>query len=265
MKLVKKLMLGLVAAATVLSLVSCDALLKKDDTEGAITGSGKKYKVEYKNETDDAYRAYKATSLKHAGALVKVTFDSKNVSSSKMGVIFDLKKNADDKNAKDFYCIGLNPSTSVANFYVSKFTNVTDMQAYNFGTELADNPAVEVEIVKLATANNITVPAADADGKVSFYVYYKELIDGSFDYKVLNITDEVAKAFDFEKGSFVASTVLASGNTKEKAGAEYEITKEEDLKTKQGYVAFYAQVAKNTELNGSWNVVGTYLEAEDAE
>ena len=63
MKMVKKLLLGLVAVATVLTLVSCDGLLNKDDDAGAITGSGKKYKVSYKNEETDAYRAYKATKL----------------------------------------------------------------------------------------------------------------------------------------------------------------------------------------------------------
>ena len=268
MKMVKKFMFGLVAAATILSLVSCDGLLKKDDDKGAITGSGKNYKVEYNNEDAEAYRAYKATTLKHAGGLVKVTFDSANVSTSKMGIIFDLKANAADKNARDFYAIGLNPkgkNSGTANFYVSKFTNVTDMQAYNFGTDLTENPAKEVEIVKLATTNNIAMPAADAEGKVSVYVYYKTLLDGSFDYKILNISDEIAKAFKFDTGAFESSAILAQGNTKAKAGAEYAPTSEDDLKTMQGKLAFYAQVAANTELNGSWKVIGTYLEAEDAE
>ena len=40
MKMVKKLLLGLVAVASVLTLVSCDGLLNKDDDAGAITGSG---------------------------------------------------------------------------------------------------------------------------------------------------------------------------------------------------------------------------------
>ncbi len=268
MKMVKKIMFGLVAAATILSLVSCDGLLNKNDEAGAIKGSGKKYKVSYNNETADAYRAYKATTLKHAGGLVKVTFDSNNVSTSKMGIIFDLKntKDAEGKDVKgavDFYCIGLNPRSDVSNFYVSKFTNVTDIQAYNFGTELTENPAKEVEIVKLAKANNITFPAADADGKYSVYVYYKALTDGSFDWKILNIDDDIAKAYDFAEGNFVSSAVIKSGNTKEKAGTEFDAC--DEGKQPQNKIAFYAQVAANTELKGSWNVIGTYLEAEDAE
>lgn len=276
MKMVKKIMFGLVAAATILSLVSCDGLLNKDDEAGAIKGSGKKYKVSYKNESaDKPYRAYKATTLKHAGGLVKVTFDSNNVSTSKMGIIFDLKDDDVNEGAREFYIIGLNPRSDVSNFYVSKFTNVTDIQAYNFGTEESStntdeqnaavkaNPAKEVEIVPLAKANNITFPAADADGKYSVYVYYKALTDGSFDWKILNIDDDIAKAYDFAEGNFVSSAVIKSGNTKAKAGTEYETC--DEGKQPQNKIAFYSQIAPNTELKGSWNVIGTYLEAEDAE
>ena len=270
MKMVKKLLLGLVAVATVLTLVSCDGLLNKDDDAGAITGSGKKYKVSYKNEETDAYRAYKATKLKHAGALVKVTFDSNNVGTSKMGIIFDLKDDVKE-DARQFYIIGFNPSSSVKNFYVSKFTNVTDIQAANFGTGISENPAKEVEIVPLSMSNNINFPAADADGKFSVYVYYKALTDGSFDWKVLNIDDDYAKAYDFVEGNFVASTILAQGNTHKTGGKtvnkvatpEYEACAEG--KQPQNKIAFYAQVAAGVELKGSWNVIGTYLEAEDAE
>ncbi len=157
----------------------------------------------------------------------------------------------------------MNPSSSVKNFYVSKFTNVTDIQASNFGTDLEENPAKEIEIVPLATSNNITFPVADADGKYSVYVYYKALTDGSFDLKIVNIDDDTAKAYDWEAGNFVSTAVIKSGNTKAKAGTEYAAC--EEGKQPQNKIAFYAQVAAGVELKGSWNVIGTYLEAEDAE
>lgn len=196
-----------------------------DDTAGAISGSNGNYEVDYNNTTNDLYRAYKDTALKHAGALIKVTFDSKNVSKSKMGVIFDLKEDDEHAGAQEFYIIGLNPTTSEKNFYVSKYKNVTDIQADNFGTSLASNPAEEIEIVALNMSNNINVPAADADGKISFYVYYKLMSDGSFDYAVLDMTDEDMENFKtndkFNKQKIDDYTVLAKGNTKAKAGAEY--------------------------------------------
>lgn len=210
-----------------------------DDTEGAIKGFDNKYKVEYDNKEETLYRAYKETTFSHAGAIVRVTFDSASVSSSKMGVIFDLKANKDDKDAKDFYIIGVNPSaknSGIANFYVSKFTNVTELQAKNFGTGLTTNPAKEVEIVALDTKNNIEVPAADADGKVNFYVYFKLMADGSFDYAVLDMTDDDLKNFKgndkFNNANIDDYKVLAKGNTKAKCEAEYpaaEVAKKTSL------------------------------------
>lgn len=265
----KKLLSVVAAALVALTFVGCDGLLQKDDTEGAIKGAGTKYTVEYNNEGTDAYRAYKATTLKHAGALVKVTFDTTDVASSKMGVIFDLKdsvsgaKDAEDKAARDFYCIGIGAGDK--SYYVSKFTNIVDIQAKNFGatTTATGNDPKEVEIVTWTQNNFTKLPAAAEDGTVSVYVYYKALTDGSFDYKILNITDEVAKAFDLKTGTFDSSVILFEGNTLAKAGAEFEAC--DEGKQPQNKVAFYAQIAPGKELKGSWNVIGTYLEAEDAE
>lgn len=210
-----------------------------DDTEGVIKGRDNDYVVEYDNTGKTLYRAYKETAFKHAGAIVKVTFDNANVGASKMGVIFDLKANKDDKDAKDFYIIGVNPSaknSETANFYVSKYTNVTDIQAENFGTKLATNPAKEIEVVALNTANNIEVPAADADGKISFYIYFKLMADGSFDYAVLDMTDDDLKNFKgndkFNSANIDDYKVLAKGNTKAKCEAEYpaaEVAKKTSL------------------------------------
>ena len=77
----------------------------------------------------------------------------------------------------------------------------------------------------MAKANNIkTIPAA-VEGKISFYIYYKLMSDGSFDYAVLDMTDEQLEDFKtndkFNKANIDDYTVLAKGNTKAKAGAEY--------------------------------------------
>lgn len=202
-----------------------------DDTEGAIKGSGQKYSVNYANATENAYRAYKNTAMKHAGGLIKVSFDSNDaatVGTSKMGVIFDHKKNATNKDAVDFYIIGINPVAGKNNFYVSKMTNIVDIQADNFGatTDAAAGEPKEVEIVPIEKNANISGVAADEEGKYSYYVYYKLLTDGSFDFAVLSMTDADMKNFNtnskFEKADINDYTVLVKGNTKAVAGAEYE-------------------------------------------
>ena len=68
---------------------------------------------------------------------------------------------------------------------------------------------------------------ADDDGKYNFFVYYKLVSDGSFDYAVLaGLTDDDLKNFNtntkFNNANIDEYTVLVKGNTKAVAGAEYE-------------------------------------------
>jgi hypothetical protein len=213
-----------------------------DDEAGAITGSNDNYKVEYTNPGSTAYRAYKETALKHAGALVKVTFKNSDTKGSKMGVIFDIKdsvsgaKKADGSAAKDFYAIAVGQELG-GTYYVSKFTNIVDINAKNFGattTATGTNPK-EVEVVALPLSGNGNLkgkmPAAAADGSVSLYLYFKLAADGSFDYAILDMTDEQMNNFKgakkFSEAKLEDYNVLVSGKTKAKAGAEYEEAKVE--------------------------------------
>jgi len=285
MKMVKKVLMGLALGAAVFSFVGCADLLngldkKKDDENAAIKGSGANLTVSYANAGKDNYRAYKSTALKHAGALIKVTFNNDDVGKSKMGVIFDLSSDAEDKTARNFFIIGLNPRSDVANFYVSKFSNVTDIQADNFGTKLADNPAKEIEYVPLAITNNIKVPAKATDGSISYYVYYKLLTDGSFDWAVIeDLTDAEVKTFKGALGqndsnfdavniSTFGSRVLKSGNIPA-SDTGYEAaagTESEFYNQNQKLIAYYAQIASGATLEGSWKFPNTaFHEAEDAE
>ena len=259
MKMVKKILLGLTAAALVIGFASCK---QADDPKDAIDGSGNKYSIDHENTETDNYRAYKSTSLKHSGALVKVKFDKKDVGLSKMGVIFDLHEN---KDAKEFYIIGLGTSADT-NFYVSKFTNVTDIQAKNFGTELKDNKAVEDELVKLSAANSITVPAAAADGSVSYYVYFKGFTGGYYEWAVLSMEDSVAATIDIKTADYNAIARINGVTTLAHRQIDNAFTPvDAESKIPQNQMAVYAMVAAKTTLKGSWNYLGMYHEAEAIE
>ena len=281
MKMVKKVLMGLALAAAVLALAGC--VPQADDTEKAITkNSMTKYTVDYKNENSaDKYRAYKPTATVHAGALVKVTFENSDNAQNKMGVIFNLKETKEKKvvTNREFYIIGLGPSPKkgAANFYVSKFTNVTDIKADNFGTKLAENKAVEVEIVPLASGNNIELPAEDEDGNITLWVYYKaDKASGGFDYAVIKDSEtikDVAINKDTTLASFDAETVLASGNTHKTGGSTKNVVTEKEWESDatdkeiQNGLAFYAMIQPDSTLLGTWELpLGkTYLAAEDAE
>lgn len=267
MKMVKKILLGLVVLATAFAFSGCT----KDDTQGAISGTGKKYSVSYTNDTTDAYRAYKATALKHAGGLVKVTFkDPTKASSSKIGVIFDLKdavsgvKDAKGKAAKDFYAIAIGMENDGC-FYVSQFTDIVDIQAKNFGatTTAKEKEPKEVEIVAYnkTRGNALKLPAAAADGSISLYIWYMALPTGQYSWAIYDLTDEQASQYDSTLGTFKVAVTPLDGGIIDKA---FEAPTD-PTKVPQNPIAFYAQVAPNTTLTGGWNVIGTYKEAEDAE
>ena len=281
MKMVKKILLGLAAGAVAIGMISCK---NTDDTKKAIEGSGSNYSIDYTEEDGQNYRAYKSTAMNHAGALVKITFDNpENDNYSKMGVIFDLHDNDKDKNAKDFYIIGLAGSSSL-NFYVSKFTNVTDLQADNFGTKLSENPAKEEVIYdttnKSTGIGSITRPAA-VDGKVSYYVYFKEFMNktgdtskGYFEYAVYSMDDETAAKVktivnSTEDGKNAAAIEGTNGVTKlysDKIADAFDLKTNTDTQKKylpQNQLAVYVNVIANKTLKGTWKFLEMYKEAEE--
>lgn len=271
MKMVKKVLMGLAVIAIAVSLTGC----MKDDTESAIKGSGSKYSVSYTNEGTEAYRAYKSTAMNHAGGLVKVTFkDPKKASSSKIGVIFDLKdsvsgvKDAKGKAAKDFYAIAIGMENDGC-FYVSQFTDIVDIQGKNFGatTTAKEKEPKEVEIVAYngKRGNALKLPAAAEDGSISLYIWYQALPTGMYSWALYNLTDEEAKAYDKNTGAVPAVATDTSKILDAGVIANAFEAPSDPKKVPQNKIAFYTQVAPGATLEGGWNVIGTYLEAEDAE
>lgn len=273
MKMVKKLLLGLVAVAAVISLTGC---MPKDDDNNAIKKGVGKYYINYTYEkaadaTGDSaknYRAYRSTGLKHAGALVKLTFKANeegDPGSSKLGVIFGL---TEDKTAKTrkFNIIGIAKN---GQWYVSTMENITDIQAYNFGAsnkasaKTAGEPyEYEWEAINAST---ISMPAADANGNVSVYVWYQATKSGSYKWAVLDMTKEQADAWKAlskeekkEAAIPTATKVLKSGTI---TGAFDAVT--EDFKEPQYPISVYAMVSDKATLCGEWVMSGYYLEAEE--
>jgi hypothetical protein len=280
MKMVKKILLGLAATAAVLALVGCKT---NDDTQNAIGGKNNNYDIDWTNEGTDAYRAYKSTSLKHAGALVRVTFKAPEAGNySKMGVIFDLHDNAADKEAKDFYIIGL-AGTNDYNLYASYFTNVTDLQAENFGTKLATNPAVETVLFDETSSNDIgtvTPPEKDANGSITYYVYYKAFANngtaegesdatkGYYEWAVFDFTAEqatAAKALMKNDATNYAALAAVGGRLVKGQKILDAFTLGTNNAVPQNQIAVYAKVDAKKRLSGEWEFLDMYKEAEEIE
>ena len=272
MKIMKKIAVAVFAGAMVFGLASCGA--GDDDPNNMISGSNKVYTIDYTNESEDVVsRGYNTTAYKHAGAAVQLDFEnaSNTVEGGVMGLIFDLEEK---DGAKSFNVIGV--KTKDANgklgYYVSRFENVTDLQAVNFGTELAENPATETKYAPKggATFGVATgVKNAEKEDTITVYAYAieeKATEDGTdsakkaykkdeFIYKVYLINNKVANldadgklvdenknAIDLSDTSPVAT--IATGYTK----------------LTQNKLAVYANVYGNKTLKGTWTYRGDYKE-----
>lgn len=255
MKMVKKILFGLSVIAIAASLTGCI----KDDTESAIKGTGKKYSVNYTNDGKSNYRAYKASGLKHAGGLVKVTFDNDGTpAESKMGVIFGLEERTENKKKlRNFNIIGV---SATGNYYVSTLTDIEDIQAENFGASTtATTGPREKEWVKLQSG--ATLSTDSATGNKFIYVWYQAKKEGKYDWALLSMTDDVAATWNATTGAIpTGATTLKSGTI---TGAFTAV--DADNKVPQQKISVYAMIQPGKTLAGKWNIVGTYLEAEDAE
>ncbi len=277
MKMVKKILLGTLAVATILAFASCKQV---EDEKKAISGSGNNYSVDWSNDGNDVYRAYNSTSLKHAGALVKITFEKPEAGNySKMGLIFDLHENNDADKSKSFYIIGL-AGTTTDNCYVSKMENITNIQAQNFGatTNAAAGKPKETVIYGTATGGiqTITRPAAATDGSVSYYVYYKAFPNpstgtankGYYEWGIYNFTDtqaETAKAM-MKKETAAEEATLAKLDAISTHIVGGTISDACDLKNgavPQNQIAVYAMIQAKQKLKGKWKFLDMYKEAEE--
>ena len=265
MKIMKKIAAVTIAAAALFAFAGCS---DADDPNEMITGSNKNYEIDYTNTTKDVSRGYHSTAYKHAGAAVQLDFEnvSKNVNAGVMGLIFDLEEK---DGVKSFNVIGVktNNANGELGYYVSRFENVTDIQAENFGTKLEENKAKETEYVKSfasakgvknAEKDTITVYAyaiekkAEAAGKDSAnkdyakdeYIYEVYLLNN----KVANLdgngnlVDDNKQKIDLSDTKPVAT--IATGYT--------SLT--------QKKLAVYANVYGEKTLKGKWTYRGDYKE-----
>lgn len=291
MKLSKKVLAAfasMAAVAMVGTFVSCTE--EDDDTEGAITGSGKNYSINYTNDKADIYRCWNTTTFRHEGELVKITFNDQTSSTHNgaMGFVWDLGKSSDtinnstvtlgatDANAKNFMIVGFRNQSSGLQYYVSKFFNVTDLQADNFGATTANKVTThdagiaksvpcEIDVTngwKSAGISTIT------DGAITAWVdiyapvkdkkyglpyattAYAEETTGEY---IVDIYDTDPTATDFDGRKPVASTTVSA-----------EITGY-NAEPAQKTLAVYANVQPSKTLSGSWNLAKDYAADEVVE
>jgi len=279
MKLSKILMSGALVAALTFGVMGCKAE-ENDDELGVLQGRNNDYSVEYTNEGDDTYRAYITTTFKHAGSLCQVTMN-KSDKGGAMGYIWDLESNSSraEKDPRRFFIVGFNynnTATGKVAYYVSRYSNVTDIQAKNFGTGTNASDAKEKEYIKLNTTN-VCTPTVDANG--DFTMTFDVYEDGVF-----TVEDDGTKKYTSYNGGFVVD--IYNGKV-EKEGLKnakkvdtvkipaddvgYKTADSDTTKpicgasANQKNGAVYANIYKGSTLKGSWHYADTYKAAEVVE
>lgn len=262
-----KIILGSAILAMAMGFVSCS---DDDDPYNMISGSNNHYSIEYTNESaTDISRGISNTAFKHAGATVKIEFDhSKSVyaggSDSKkagiMGLIFDLEE-VDGK--KSFDVVGLRAVKNSADleFYVSRFENVVDLQADNFGAKTKAEEGAPKETVYKAAFQHATGKYENDITSVIVYVTQEKATEAGTDtkgisytadkyiYKVYLLNNVTAEDFDSE-GNIEASKL---GDTKPVATIATDYTKLTEKK-----LAVYANVYTKSTLAGNWTYLADY-------
>ena len=275
MKLSKILMSGALVAALAFGVMGCKA--EDDDDElKALSGSNNDYSVDFKNEGNDVYRAYHTTTFKHAGALCQVTMNTSNGGKGAMGYIWDLESNSTraEKEPRRFFIVGFNydyTEKGKVAYYVSRYSNVTDIEAKNFGA--TSNGAAEKVYVELNNTTNVCTPTIDTNGDLTmtFDVYE----DGEFTVDengkkkytsynggfVVDIYNGKIETADLKTANKVKSVKIPAADVGYKT-AESDVTKP-ICNQKQG--AVYVNVYQGYTLKGKWYYADTYKAAEVVE
>lgn len=198
MKFSKKVLAAFSALAMIvasLAVTSCKAV-SDDDVNEMIKGSNNNYSIDFTNETGETSRGFKATTFKHSGAVVKVTInDPATNPNGVMGIIFDL---TEENKKKSFNVVGLRTkgSDGTMKAYVSRFENISNINASNFGasTSASEGEAKEtvfgaldtIDVPKIydstakTTSVYVIVIHGDgaipnrADGSIPYYVYFTD-------------------------------------------------------------------------------------------
>lgn len=293
MKLSKKVLAALSTAALLATagvFVSCAE--DDDDPENAITGSGSNYEINYANSSKtDIYRAYKTTTFKHEGELVKITLNNQETTTHNgaMGFIWDLCKSKDaapvtsgtetitpvatDENLKNFFVVGFRNNSTAPQMYISKFFNVSDLQADNFGAKttvtthqagITATEPKELEVVKAWNVADLSDIDIASDKTLTFWVDIYPVFENS-KYGV-----NYAAHANLAAGSYVVEVYAADPTGDTPGDPVFVKTIATNItgytaEPTQHTLAVYANVQPEKTLSGSWNLAKDYAADEVVE
>ena len=268
MKMVRKILLGLVATAAVLSLVSCGQV--KEDEEKAIDGEN----IGFKNEKTENYRGFITTKTKHYSANAEITIDNpKEIANSShnanavLGFVFGVEevkhdpvvqvykkndKNEDEVTDVTFYNFGIasvryNKAGNVE-WYVSWCKDVPN-------TILGYNDSPDFGNISVKDINNVTktygsekqiLPTSGTFETVSGINLTE---DNKLSVLIKTVANDGKKDSELEAGSYTVSLCNAKGE--EKSSVKIPATETGLTKKTELLIGRYVTVYAGEEIKGT--------------
>lgn len=260
-----KIILGSAILAMAMGFVSCS---DDDDPYNMISGSNNHYSINHTNDTDQVQRGISSTVFKHAGGTLIVSFDTVNSTyeadatggkrAGVMGIIFDLEE---ENGKKNFCVIGMRSkgkNSADIDYYVSRYENVTDLQASNFGATTSATVGEPKETVVIPAFNG-NFAGTLSNGIASVLVYITQEApkneNDKTTYKVYLLDPATKLNSDGipvdEDGKTPLDLTSATPAASVSSKSNTQITDQKKL-------SVYANVYQGQTLVGNWDYQGTY-------
>ncbi len=261
MKMVKKILLGMTAAALVLGLAGCKGItVGGDDTvEGEVINGtttkayvGKKDGEGYTNNTGDYVREMQLFTTKHYGAFAALTLtdEDKNLSTGngQLGYVFNYSEN--DDGTVNFITVGYRWYGKKLQSYVSQYYNIdkSKFNADNFGApkkstiKTKDNSktdSYEIIVEDFFDLDSSKFGTLSDDGSATIGVEVVAEDDGSYKVNYYG-SDKLNNYYKLKKNQSADKTITVS-----KAVTGYS-------KANQTQIGCYVNVYQGQTLNGFW-------------
>ncbi|MDE6349894.1 MAG: hypothetical protein K2K67_02680 [Treponemataceae bacterium] len=291
MKMTKRVLLtAAVMAVASFGFMGCTGDADDDDPNNMFSSGVNNFDIEYNNTESSVSRGVNVTAQNHKGAFIKATMDKQDGNGGVLGFMWDITVDGttevvDAGNTKpwSFWLIGLNygtasnTTTTELKYYVSKYKNVTDKQAQNFGaTSAADLAAFnsatgvsEYEKVKAFTSfssnggvNGAATITNTTDKAWTVYIDIAQSLgsdnkaDGGFTVRLYSpqTVGSASKVEDSWADNYLAKIDITPAETGYTSST-----------IKQKQLGVYANVYGNSYVKGSFSYADTYAQAELAE
>jgi len=295
MKMVKKILLGTLAVAAILTFASCGQREEAGNSEMIDVDAGsKKASINYTNEGDSLARGFKTLQTDHLDAICHITNNVNIIetptdslkTNGVMGYIFNLVKNEDETYAFTIAGVRYNQKTGTIDAYVETFEDVEadklesdlptgtpasgETYADAFGFRLADRTTVDALLAQQKAAGKenqldlwIDVVANDGKsvGRTGTAGTYTVTFYGADPQR----TKKTSNGLEYKNTAApkLATVVVAKDQVHKPFVKEGET--EGKLDNMQADIGFYANVQKGQTLTGEWVFDAIRMEAEEIE